>query len=91
MASTSNQITDTSISNLTSIFVEAAAKQYKKLTKKFDRCDSPDTVLDVSWNQAQAFDEFHRGDDSLIRWLDPTVDILFTFSSTISEGLALVV
>ena len=100
MASTSNQTTDTSISNLTSIF-EAAAKQYKKLTKKdlhthpfaaqFDTCDSPGAVLDVFRKQAQAFDEFHRGDDRLIRWLDPTVNILFTCSETIGEGLALVV
>jgi hypothetical protein len=100
MASTSTQTTDTSISNFTSIF-EAAAKQYKHITKKdlhthpfaaqFDRCDSPGAVLDVFRNQAQAFDEFRRGDDRLIRWLDPTVNIFFTFSETIGEGLALVV
>jgi hypothetical protein len=100
MASTSTQTTDTSISNFTSIF-EAAARQYKHITKKdlhthpfaaqFDRCDSPGAVLDVFRNQAQAFDEFHRGDDRLIRWLDPTVNIFFTFSETIGEGLALVV
>ena len=100
MASTSNQTTNPSISNLTSIF-EVTAEQYKHMTKKdlhthpfaaqIDTCDSPGAVLDVFRNQAQAFDEFRRGDDKLIRWLGPTVDILFTFSETIGEGLALVV
>jgi hypothetical protein len=100
MATTSNQTTDPSISNFTSIF-EAATKEYKKLTKKdlqthpfaaqFDGCDSPAAVLDVFRNQAQAFDEFRKGDDRLMTWLDPTVNVLFTCSATLGEGLALVV
>ena len=99
MAATS---TDPSISNFTSIF-EAATKEYKKLTKKdlqthifaaqpeFDRCDSPRVVLDVFRKQAQAFDEFRKGDDRLMTWLDPTVNILFACSATLGKGLALVV
>jgi hypothetical protein len=100
MATTSKQVTDPSISNFTSIF-EAATKEYKKLTKKdlqthpfaaqFDRCDSPAAVLDVFRKQAQAFDEFRKDDDRLMAWLDPTVNILFTCSATLGEGLALVV
>ncbi|KAI0248658.1 hypothetical protein BJV78DRAFT_1234383, partial [Lactifluus subvellereus] len=99
MATTSKQVTGLSISNFTSIF-EAAAKEYKKLTKKdlqthpfvaqFDRCDSPAAVLDVFRKQAQAFDEFRKGDDKLMTWLDPTVKIIFTCSATLGEGLALV-
>ena len=58
---------------------------------QFDRCDSPAAVLDVFRKQAQAFDEFRKGDDSLMTWLDPTVNILFTCSATLGEGLALVV
>jgi hypothetical protein len=100
MATSSKQVTDPSVSNFISIF-ETATKEYKKLTKKdlqthsfaaqFDRCDSPAAVLDVFRNQAQAFDEFRKDDDKLMTWLDPTVNILFTCSATLGEGLALVV
>jgi hypothetical protein len=94
-----NQPTDLSISNFTSIF-NAASNEYRKLTKQdlhahpfaavLDNCDSPDAILNVFRRQAQTFDEFRKGDDRLIKWLDPTVHILFTFSATLGEGIALV-
>ncbi|KAI0245848.1 hypothetical protein BJV78DRAFT_1158332 [Lactifluus subvellereus] len=98
MASTSNQAAGPSVSNFTSIF-ETATKEYKKLTKKdlhnhpfaaqFDRCDSPGAVLGVFQNEAQAFDQFRNGDERLMKWLSPTVHILFTFSATLGEGIGL--
>ncbi|KAI0249056.1 hypothetical protein BJV78DRAFT_1284306 [Lactifluus subvellereus] len=91
--------TNPTISNFASIF-KRAAKEYKKLTKKdlrthpfaaqFDRCDSPDAVLAVFRGQAQTFEEYRKGDDGLMKWLDPTVNVLFTLSATLGEGLALV-
>lgn len=100
MATTSKQVADPSISNFTSIF-ETATKEYKKLTKKdlqtdtfaaqFDRYDTPGAVLEVFRKQALAFDDFRKGDDRLMTWLDLTVNILFTCSATLGEGLALVV
>jgi hypothetical protein len=100
MSTTSKQATESPISNFISIF-EASATEYKKLTKKdlhtdpfaaqFDKCDSPGAILDIFRTQASAFDEFRKGDQSLIKWLDPTVNILSTFSTTLGEGLALVV
>ena len=100
MSTTSKQATLSSISNFTSI-LDAAAKEYKMLTKKdlsthpfavqFHKCDTPHAVLDVFRNQAQAFEEFRKGDDRLITWLDPTINILFTCSETIGEALSLVV
>jgi hypothetical protein len=100
MSSTSKQATNPSTSNFISIF-EAATNEYKKLAKKdlhthpcaaqFNKCDSPHAVLDVFRNQAQAFEEFRKGDERLIKWLDPTVNILSTFSATFGEALALVV
>ncbi|KAI0252123.1 hypothetical protein BJV78DRAFT_1352556 [Lactifluus subvellereus] len=84
--STSKQATHPSTSNFTSIF-DAAAKEYKKLTKKdlhthpfaaqFHKCDTPHVVLDVFRKQAQDFEEFRKGDDRLIKWLDPTVNYMF--------------
>jgi hypothetical protein len=94
-----NQPADLSISHFPRIF-EAASNEYRKLTKHdlhthpfaavLDNCDSPDAVLSVFQRQARAFDEFCKGDDRLMKWLDPTVHILFTFSAMLGEGIGLV-
>jgi hypothetical protein len=93
------QPTDISTSNFVNIF-NAASSEYKRLTRKdlqshpfaavLLNCDSPDAVLNVFRTQAIAFHEFRQGDDKLMKWLDPTVNILFTFSATLGEGIALV-
>jgi hypothetical protein len=98
--STSNQAAHSSMSNFTPIF-DTAVKEYKKFTKKdlqthpfaaqFNKCDTPHAVLDLFRKQAQDFEEFRKGDDTLITWLDPTINILFTCSETIGEALSLVV
>jgi hypothetical protein len=95
--STSNQTTDRSIANFTTIF-DAAANEYKILTKQ-DLGTHPfaaalnsttlDSVLDIFRTQAQAFDEFCKGDDKLMALLTPIVNILFTFSSTL-DGIGIV-
>jgi thiamine kinase-like enzyme len=100
MSTTTSQTTDISPSNLTSIF-GAATKEYKKLVKKdlhthsfaaqFCKCDSPQAVLDIFQRQSQAFEEFRKGDDRLMKWLDPIANVLFVFSATLGEALALVV
>jgi hypothetical protein len=97
--SSANQPTDLSISNFIDIF-NAASNDYKKFTKQdlhthafaavLDTCDSPDAVLNVFRRQARAFDEFCKGDDRLMKWLNPTVHILYIFSVTLSEAIALV-
>ena len=94
-----NQPTELSTSNFTNI-LDAASDEYRKLTKHdihshpfaamLDTCDSPDAVLNVFRGQASAFDEFRKGDDHLMRWLNPAVNILFTLSGTLAEGIALV-
>ena len=97
--SSDNQPTNLALSNFISIF-DAASNEYKRLTKndlrthpfanQLDNCDSPDAVLDLFRSQAEVFDEFCKGDHSLMKWLHPTVHILFTFSETLGEGIALV-
>ncbi len=96
--STSNQTTNPSIANFNAIF-NAAANEYKTLTKQdlgthpfaaaFQNSTSPDSVLDVFRTQAQAFDEFCNGNDKLMAWLTPIVNILFTFSSNL-DGIGIV-
>ena len=97
--STSKQTTDLSTTNFTAIF-DAALNEYKTLTKQdlethpfaaeFENIISPDSVMDVFRKQAHNFDEFRKGDDTLVASLDPIVNLLFTFSGTIGEGIGLV-
>ena len=97
--STSNQTTDLSTANFTAIF-DAASNEYKTLTKQdlethpfavaFENSNSPDSVIKIFRKQAQAFDKFRKGDDKLMAWLIPIVNILFTFSGTLGEGISLV-
>lgn len=96
---TSYQTTDPSTSNFAAI-IHAASKEYKHLTKKdlatdplastIEGYNSPDSVLDVYRGQVTAFDKFHKGDDKLMEWLTPIVNILFTLSLTLGEGIGLV-
>ncbi|KAI9465568.1 hypothetical protein BJY52DRAFT_1209520, partial [Lactarius psammicola] len=96
MSGTQPAITSSSTSNFVSIF-EDASKEYKKLTGQdlnahpfsveFDSCDSPDVVLGIFQKQAQIFNEIRKGDEKLMKWLDPIVHILFTFSAALGEGV----
>ena len=90
---------DLSAANFTAIF-DAASNEYKSLTGQdlashpfaatFENSNSPNSVLDVFRKQAQIFDKFCRGDDKLMAWLTPIVNILFTLSETLGEGIGLV-
>jgi len=89
--STSNQTTDLSTSNFAAIF-DAASREYKSLTKQdlathplaaaIEGYNTPDSILNLFRKQASAFDKFRKGDDKLMEYLTPIVNILFTFSET---------
>ena len=98
--STSNQTTDAYPTNFTAIF-EAASNKYKSLTGQDLRThplateleshnNSPDSVLGIFRKQAQAFDKFRNGDDKLMKYLTPIVNILSTFSTTAGANIGLV-
>jgi len=88
----------TSSSNYQSIF-DNAIEAYKKKTKKdlrshplldkLQTCDSPDAVLRVLYDQIPGFDQSHGTDDKLTKWLNPTVNVLCTFSGVIGGGIGL--
>ncbi|KAI0274204.1 hypothetical protein BGY98DRAFT_1188657 [Russula aff. rugulosa BPL654] len=96
--STSKQTTDLSTANFTAIF-DAASNEYKTLTKQdlekhpfaaaFENSNSPESVMNIFRNQAQAFDKFCKGDDKLMAWLTPIINILFIFSDTLGEGISI--
>ncbi|KAH9020241.1 hypothetical protein EDB84DRAFT_578605 [Lactarius hengduanensis] len=90
-------------SNFKSI-LDAALNQalsgYKKKTGKklldhplatdLQRCDSVAAVLEVLQGQVSAFQQFKAGDQRLMKWISPVVDVLYTFSGTLGgvAGLA---
>ncbi len=53
------------------------------IASKIDSCENPESILDIFQEQAQAFDEFRKGDTRLFKWLRPIVDVLYTFSTDV--------
>jgi hypothetical protein len=101
--SIANQIplvgTSPSNDNFTAIF-QAASSEYKMITgksldthpfaKQLDNCESPQAFSSVFRTQAQSFSKSRKSNDRLVELLDPIVNILFTFSATLGEGIGLV-
>jgi hypothetical protein len=52
-------------------------------------CDSPEAISNVLRTQAQSFSKFRKGDEKLMAWLDLTINILYTFSGMLGEGVGL--
>ena len=88
-----------STSNFQSIFA-ASLQAYENKTKnklldhplatQLQSCDSPIAVLSVLQDLIQQFDQRRASDEKLKSWLNPTVNVLYSFSATLSEGLGLV-
>jgi hypothetical protein len=86
-------------SNYRLIF-DNALSAYKKETGKdltsdplllrLRSCDSPDAVLALLREQIPGFDRTGGSGDRLSNWLNPTVNVLYSFSSTIGGAVGLV-
>ena len=77
--------------------LDAALAEYKKKTgsdllahwiaTELQTCESVDSVLDILRDQAKSFE---RSDDQkLIKWIDPLINVLFTFSDALGDGVSL--
>ena len=76
------------------LILDNALKTYKKRTKKdllkhpladrLQACNSPSSILTVLQGQVQELNESQR---SNMKWLDPTVNVLHTFSEILGEGV----
>jgi len=87
-----------STDNFTAIF-QAGLDEYHTVTGRsldthpfstqLKSCDSPEAFSNVLRTQAQAFSKFCERDEKLMAWLDPTINILYTFSGTLGEGIGL--
>ena len=79
---------------------DAALKSYQRQTKKdilahplasqLQSCDSTSAILSVLQDQVREFDHTYSGDEGMIKWLTPTVNVLFAFSAAVSGGVGLV-
>jgi hypothetical protein len=88
-----------SSSNFQSV-LDAALETYEKKTKcnllthplaaQLQSCDSPTAVLSVLQDLIQQFDRRRASDQRLSNWLNPTINVIYAFSSTIGQGVGLV-
>ena len=98
-STSSSTSTSTSQSNFVSIF-NAALESYKRKTKRdlashpvlpsLQSCDSPEAILTVLREQIPALSQSQNADDSLTKWVTPTVNVLYAFSATLGQGVGLV-
>ena len=75
------------------LILDNALKVYKRRTKndllkhpqadRLQACDSPHSILTVLQEHVQELDQSQRS----TKWLDPTVNVLHTFSEALGEGV----
>ena len=89
-----------SSSNHFQIVINNALKAYEKRTKndllshplatQLQDCNSPADILAVLYQQVQGIDQSRNTEDRWTKWLDPTINTLYTLSETLGEGVSLV-
>ena len=85
--------------NFTAIF-NLASEKYQRVTgqslkthpfaSKLRPCKDPDAVLTIFKTQYVALNRLCNGDKRLNTWWETIVDVLLTFSNTLSDGFDLV-
>src|ERR1700679_2288793 len=88
----SQNFSTTASSSKFQLIINDALKVYNKRTKndlllhplaaQLQTCDSPTDILAVLQQQIQGLDRSQSGDDRWTKWLDPTINVLLTFSQT---------
>jgi hypothetical protein len=84
----------TSSSSNFQVIFDNALKAYKKrarndllthpLANRFEACDSASSFLAVLQEQVQ---QLNNSQGTNAKWLDPTVNVLYTFSEMLGEGV----
>ena len=91
-----NLLQTSSSENYQAIF-DNALETYKRKTgndlvsdpllRRLESCNSPDTVIDVLRGHVPTFDQ---SASRLTSWVKPTINVLYTFSSTVGGAVSLV-
>jgi hypothetical protein len=100
MSSSTSGQTSTDFNSILNAGLSRALIEYKNKTGKplldrplateLQRCDSVDAIKAVFQVQAEAFRQFRDGDKRLMKWINPVVDVLPTFSDTIGGAAGIV-
>lgn len=82
------------------LVLNAALEAYEKKTKykllthplaaQLQSCESSTAILSVLQDIVQQFDRRRSSDERLTSWLNPMVNVLYAFSSTLGQGAGLV-
>ena len=82
------------------MIINNALDEYKKRTKsdllahplaiQLQACHSSGAILAVLQQQVRELDQSRSSDERWSRWLDPTVYVLYSLSSTLGAGVGLV-
>ena len=88
-----------SSSNYQLVFSNALATYQRKTGKDLESdplltrlksCNSPNTVFTVLREHIPGFDQSNGNEDRLSKWLTPTVNVLYEFSSFVGSAMSLV-
>jgi hypothetical protein len=79
--------------------LDAALVEYKKktgndllahrLADELQTCGSADAVLNILRDQAKSFEK--SGNQKLMKWIDPLIHVLYTFSGALGDVVSLVI
>ncbi|KAF8490942.1 hypothetical protein F5888DRAFT_1080662 [Russula emetica] len=96
----SNPTASSSSSSNFQLIINNALDLYKKRTKndlvshplaaRLQFSKSPSQILAVLQQQVQGLDQSKRSDERWTRWLDPIVNVLYTLSDSLGEGVGLI-
>jgi len=99
MSTVSTPTPSTSSPDFDFIFT-SAFRAYKKktgsditshpLAAELQTCHSPDAILNVLRAKIPALDQSQNSDERFEKWLIPTINVLYSFSSALGEGIGLV-
>lgn len=94
---TPSTASSTSFEEIFRTSLEAYEKKTKKiitshpLAAQLQSCASPGAVLDLLQAQAKASDKSHAFNERLTKWLDPTVNVLCSFSGILGDAVGQVI
>jgi hypothetical protein len=82
------------------LIINNALDTYRKRTKndllthplaaRLHACDTPAAILTILREQIHGLDQSRSSTERWSKWLDPTVNVLFVFSTTIGAGVGIV-
>jgi hypothetical protein len=82
------------------LIINNALNKYKKRTKndllshplavQLQNCNSPSAIFVILQEQLQGLDQSQSADERWTKWLDPTVNVIYAFSSILGAGVGLV-